>query len=196
MPAGNYTLAGTTVAQGKTFTIKGNGANSTTFITGNGSGDGNQGQADTSMQCAEITFWDMSFKQYDQYCGYNGFMNLGALEFHNCTFEDGYTYWADGSGSKKNTNKFYDCTFRVEGRGNYYDVPELRSSNDTSYYFKNCHFYSDWGKYINAYKQGGASTTIYITIEGCDFHNTGNNAGKAAVNLKTTLDDGCNVSVK
>lgn len=184
--AGEFAI-GPVDINGKTLTFKGQGADKTTIYIGNGGYDGNGGHG--SSKTANMTFEDVTLDDLAADSGYlTGFTEAAGLTFRNVTFNVGFSNW----GNKGGEVSFYNCTFnqKVDGK---YNVQELRSANNTHYLFDGCTFNSAPGRFINAYKQGGASAFIEIIVKDCAFIGTAQS--KAALNLKSDYSDGCNIDL-
>lgn len=168
---------------GKTLTFRGQGAANTKVYIGNGGYDGNGGHG--SSKTANMRFEDLTLDDLTSDSGYlTGFTQAAGLTFKNVTFDVGFSNWGNKGGDVVFTN----CIFNQTNTGKY-NVQELRSANGTKFTFDGCTFNSKGGRFINAYKQGGASASISVTVKNCSFN--GDISDKAALNLKTNLSDGC-----
>lgn len=175
---------------GKTLTFKGQGAANTKVYIGNGGYDGNGGHG--SSKTANMTFEDVTLDDLASNSGYlTGFTEAAGLTFRNVTFNVGFSNW----GNKGGDVSFYNCTFN-QAQSDKYCVQELRSANGTKFLFDGCTFNcTGEGRFINAYKQGGAGTAISIVVKDCTFDNSEGSAKYGALYLKDDYSDGCNVNL-
>lgn len=175
---------------GKTLTFKGQGAANTKVYIGNGGYDGNGGHG--SSKTANMTFEDVTLDDLPSNSGYlTGFTEAAGLTFRNVTFNVGFSNW----GNKGGDVSFYNCTFN-QAQSDKYCVQELRSANGTKFLFDGCTFNcTGEGRFINAYKQGGAGAAISIVVKDCTFDNSKGSAKYGALYLKDDYNDGCNVNL-
>lgn len=165
------------------LTIKGSGENTVMEMGSNA--DGSQG---TGIFVGDLTLENMSLTQ-NPVSTYTGFTGGRNLTFNSVIFNFGFSNWGN---TDKCKISFTNCTFNQESTSSYC-VQELRGGNGNSFIFDNCTFNSAGGRFVNAYKQGGSTASIEITVKDCTF--SGESQSKAALNLKTDYADGCDITL-
>ncbi len=176
LAAGEYTLynVNTKKTTSTTLTLTGKGAKETTFKIGKPVPDqAGEYNADYSFENSDVTFKNMTVNMGTG--DYKGIVRAKSLCFENCTLVGRGSYW----GSNKAV--FKNCTFI---NNNDYCITTYAG---TDFVFENCGFYSNIGKYVNAYKEQKADTAL--TFTGCSFNYTGSTTPeKPAVCLKSYAD--------
>lgn len=178
LPAGNFSTYGKEATNGKTLTFNGAGAENTNFVVGKNLGVSGEGNADYSLENADVTFNDLTITTGDGLSyNYRGFVRAKSLTFVNCTIKERLSYW--GGVVKFINCKFEPNTYKKED-GSILPDYNITTYQGTEFSFENCSFKSA-GKFMNLYKE--QNVPYVVRVKDCTFIAT--KIDKPVLNMKS-----------